>query len=118
LLSILQVCAAVALCLPCLSITWGSWLVAAAGRVSPWMERGAVTALALLGVAPILLFVWIALILRTERERRERGECVRCAYPLADVVTSECPECGEPFRPRTMVPAQATEDFVARPGNT
>lgn len=88
--------------------------MAAAGRVSPWMERGAVTMLALLGVAPILLFVWIALIVRTERRRRERGECVRCAYPLGDVVTSECPECGEPFRPRLIAP----EDFARRAGNT
>lgn len=116
LLSILQVCAAVALCLPCLSITWGSWLVAAAGRVSPWMERGAVAALALLGLAPIGLFTWIALLLRAERRRRERGLCVRCAYPLADVVTSQCPECGEPFRPQAA--SAPPEDFASAAGNT
>lgn len=110
----LQILAAITLPLPCLSITWGSWLVAAAERVSPWAERGAIGVLALLGTAPLFVMVWLALLVRAERTRRARGLCVACAYPLRDVEGLRCPECGERFPPG-VAPGR---DIPVLPGNT
>lgn len=110
----LQILAAITLPLPCLSITWGSWLVAAAERVSPWAERGAIGVLALLGTAPVFVMVWLALLVRAERTRRARGLCVACTYPLRDVEGLRCPECGERFPPG-VAPGR---DIPVLPGNT
>ena len=31
---------------------------------------------------------------RRKRNRIERGECVRCGYPLTGIDSARCPECG------------------------
>jgi hypothetical protein len=57
----------------------------------------------------ILFGLWRAWIALKRRRRRKRNLCVRCAYSLAGITTSACPECGAAILPTSPLEGRGRE---------
>jgi hypothetical protein len=57
----------------------------------------------------IVFSLWCAWIALKRHRRRKRNLCVRCAYSLAGITTSACPECGAAILPTSPLEGRGRE---------